>query len=188
MSTTRAIYLVGFSGSGKSTIAKLIGQLLQCPAYDLDDIVVERSGMSIPAIFQIEGEAGFRARESEALRSLSNSGQCVIATGGGTVVSAENRLFMESNGWIIFLEGRAETLLSRLQQHLKQAGNAAVRPMLDAPDPLEQIRALKHGRQHVYAMAHWTIHTDRLTPQQVAEEAVRAADLLERADKGPASD
>jgi shikimate kinase len=83
----RAIYLVGFSGSGKSTTAKLIGEKLHCPAYDLDDMIVERSGMPIPSIFQKEGESGFRLRESEALRSLSNSGPCVIATGGGTIVS-----------------------------------------------------------------------------------------------------
>jgi 3-dehydroquinate synthetase/shikimate kinase len=183
--TERAIYLVGFSGSGKSTIAKLIGRMLQRPAYDLDDIIVERSGMTIPVIFQKEGEAGFRLRESEALRSLSNSGQCVIATGGGTIVSPENRRFMEGKGWIIFLEGRPQTLLSRVQQHLKESGTAAIRPMLDAVYPLDQIRALKHSRQSAYALSDWTIHTDRLAPEQVAAEVIRAADLLEHSGDPP---
>lgn len=186
MSTARAIYLVGFSGSGKSTIAKLIGQKLECPAYDLDDIIVESSGMSIPVIFQKEGEAGFRLRESEALRSLSESGQCVIATGGGTVVSVENRRFMAGKGWVIFLEGRPQTLLARVQRHLKESGEAAVRPMLDAAYPLDQIRALKHSRQSAYALADWTIHTDRLTPDQVADEVIRAAGLLDRSGEPPA--
>jgi 3-dehydroquinate synthase len=183
--TERAIYLIGFSGSGKSTIAKLIGEMLQCPAYDLDEIIVERSGMTIPVIFRKEGEAGFRVRESEALRSLSNSGQCVIATGGGTIVSPENRRFMETKGWIIFLEGRPQTLLARVQQHLKEAGTAAIRPMLDAVYPLEQVRSLKHSRQSAYALADWTIHTDRLTPEQVAAEVIRAADLLGHSGEPP---
>jgi shikimate kinase len=97
----RGIYLVGFSGSGKSTIAKLIGEKLQWPACDLDELFVERSGLTIPAIFQREGEPGFRLREAEALRAVSGSGPFVVATGGGTVVRAENRLFMSSKGWII---------------------------------------------------------------------------------------
>lgn len=184
--TERAIYLVGFSGSGKSTTARLIGERLGCPDYDLDDIIVERSGMTIPVIFQKEGEAGFRLRESEALRSLSNAGQCVIATGGGTIISPENRRFMESRGWIIFLEGRPQTLLARVQQHLKESGAAAIRPMLDAVYPLDQIRALKHSRQSAYALADWTVHTDRLTPEQVAAEVIRAAALLEESGKPPA--
>ena len=112
MQEGRSIYLVGFSGSGKSTIAKLIGEMLQWPAYDLDQIVEERSGTTIPVIFQREGESGFRLREAEALRSVSNSGPCVVATGGGTVVPPENRLFMASRDWIIFLEGRPQTLLA----------------------------------------------------------------------------
>jgi len=188
LNTSRTIYLVGFSGSGKSTIARLTAELLKCPAYDLDDIIVERSGMSIPAIFQKEGEAGFRVRESEALRSLSSAGNCVIATGGGTVVSSENRHFMASKGWIMFLEGQPQTLLSRVQQHLKQSGTTAIRPLLDAVYPLEQIRALKHSRQSAYALADWTIHTDRLTPQQVAQEVIRAAGLLESSGDPPVSE
>ena len=185
MTKGRGIYLVGFSGSGKSTIARLIGEKLQWPAYDLDDIIVERSGMAIPVIFQKEGEAGFRLREAEALRSLSNSGPCVIATGGGTVVPPENRRFMESNGWIIFLEGRPQTLLSRVQRQLEKSGASAIRPMLDAVYPLDQVRALKHSRQSAYAQADWTIHTDRLTTGQVAAEVIRAAELLENSPAAP---
>jgi shikimate kinase len=181
----RAIYLVGFSGSGKSTIAKLIGETLQWPAYDLDQLIVERSGMTIPVIFQKEGESGFRLREAEALRSVSNSGPCVVATGGGTVVPPENRLFIASKGWIVFLEGRPQTLLARIQQQLKDSGHSAIRPMLDAVYPLDQVRALKHSRQSAYALADWTIHTDRLTTEQVVAEVIRAADLLEHSGELP---
>ena len=181
MDRKRGVYLIGFSGTGKSTIAELIGERLRCPCYDLDQVIVESSGMTIPVIFAREGEPGFRSREAEALRAVSNSGPFVIAAGGGTPIRAENRLFMASKGWIICLEGRPETLLTRIQQQLKDADPNAVRPMLDAVYPLDQIRALKHSRQSVYALADWTVHTDRLTPDQVAEEVIRAVGLLENA-------
>ena len=175
---TRGIYLIGFSGSGKSTIAQLVGALLQWPVYDLDSVIVERSGMTIPAIFEREGEGGFRLRESEALRAVSASEGFVVATGGGAPMRADNREFMTRTGWIICLEGRPETLLARIQQHLKESGPGAVRPLLESPDPLNQIRTLKQSRQSVYAMADWTVHTDDLTPEEVAAEVVEAVDLL----------
>lgn len=180
---TRGIYLIGFSGSGKSTIAQLVGARLSWPVYDLDGVIVERSGMSIPMIFEREGEAGFRLREAEALRAVSASEGFVVATGGGAPMRAENRAFMARTGWIICLEGQPETLLARIQQQLKDSDPGAIRPLLDAPDPLDQIRSLKQSRQSVYAMADWTVHTDRLTPEEVAAEVIRAAGLLERRER-----
>ena len=176
----RGIYLVGFSGSGKSTIAQLIGERLAWQACDLDALIVERSGMSIPLIFEQEGEAGFRAREAEALRAASSQGRFVIATGGGIVVREENLAFMAENGWVICLEAQPETLLARVQEQRAKADPRAARPMLDDGDPLEKIRALKHARQSAYALAHWTVHTDRLTGEQVVEEVIRAAEVLDR--------
>lgn len=176
----RGVYLVGFSGSGKSTIANLVAEKLGCRACDLDDFIVERSGMLIPAIFKEEGEEGFRVRESDALRAASSDGRFVIATGGGTVVRPENRELMSSNGWIVLLEAQPEVLHARLQRQVKSAGSGAIRPLLDAADPLEQIRALKDARQSAYSFADWTIHTDQLTVKEVATEVVRAVEALER--------
>ena len=84
----KGIYLVGFSGSGKSTIAQRIGARLDWPVYDLDRVIVERSGMTIPIIFKSEGEAGFRAREAQALREVSSSAPFVVATGTGPATRA----------------------------------------------------------------------------------------------------
>ncbi len=178
--TAKGVYLVGFSGSGKSTIAKMIGARLGWPAYDLDIVIVERSGMPIPVIFKSEGEAGFRAREAEALREISVTPPFVMATGGGTFIRPENRRFMAGKGWVIALEGRPEILHARIEQQVRRAEPGAIRPMLDAVYPLEQVRSLKHSRQSAYALADWTVHTDRLTAEQVVEEVVRALALLEQ--------
>ena len=179
---TRSIYLIGFSGTGKSTIARLVGERLNLPACDLDRNIVEQSGMEIQAIFAQEGEAGFRARETEALRAVAGSGPCVVATGGGVPVREENRGLMAGSGWVIALEGRPETLHARIQRQLQRADGDAVRPLLATANPLEHMRALKHSRQPAYALADWTVHTDRLTPEQVAAEVVRAIELLEQAE------
>lgn len=184
MNIDRAIYLVGFSGSGKSTIAKLAAEILGCPAHDLDDIIVERAGMSIPEIFEKEGESGFRRREAEALGALGGAGAGVIATGGGAMAAAENRAAMAAHGWVIFLEARPETLLERLERHRKELGAAAIRPLLDRDRPLDHIRALKESRQSAYSLADWTIHTDRLTAMEVAREVIHAAELLEESARG----
>jgi shikimate kinase / 3-dehydroquinate synthase len=181
--TGRGVYLVGFSGSGKSTIAKRTAERLQCHACDLDELIVERAGKTIPNIFKEEGEPGFRARETDALIAASNQAPFVIATGGGTVVRAENRNLMSSKGWIIFLEAQPPVLHARIQQQLKQSDPRAIRPLLDAVYPLDQIRSLKHTRQSAYGLADWTVHTDRLTEEQVAEEVVRAIEILERSQE-----
>ena len=110
---------------------------------------------------------------------MSGSPPFVVATGAGAAVRVENRRFMAANGWIVTLEGRPEALNARIQRQLQQAKPDAIRPMLDAVYPLDQIRALKHTRQSVYALADWTVHTDRLTPAQVAAEVVRAVGILE---------
>lgn len=182
----RGIYLIGFSGTGKSTIARLVARERGWPAYDLDEVIVERSGMTIPVIFQREGEPGFRLREAEALRAVSGDGRFVVATGGGAALRVENRRLMASRGWIVSLEGRPETLHGRIQRQLQQADPSAIRPLLDAVYPLDQIRALKHTRQSVYSLADWTIHTDRLTPELVTAEVLRATDLLESTQEPPA--
>jgi len=182
---SRGIYLVGFSGAGKSTICKLVGQKLNWPVYDLDEQIEERSGMTIPVIFRQEGEPGFRLRETEALRAISDAGKLVLATGGGTFISPGNRELMSRNGWTICLEGRPQTLLYRIQRQLEDSDPKAIRPMLDAVYPLDQVRTLKNSRQSSYALADWTVHTDRMTPEQIADEVVRAVSVLDESSEPP---
>lgn len=176
----RNIYLTGFSGSGKSTVGRLLGMRLGMPLRDLDEEIVAGAGRPIAEIFAGEGEARFRERESAALAAVAREGGQVVSTGGGVVVAPANRELLAATGWVVCLEARPETLYARVRAHLRTDGAAGVRPLLDSPDPLARIRALKEARQAAYAAAHWTVHTDLLTPERVAGEVARAVALLER--------
>jgi len=180
----RSIYLIGFSGTGKSTVAGLVGVRLGWPVYDLDRLIVERSGLDIPAIFAAEGEDGFRERETAALREVAHAGPAVVATGGGAVLRPENRALMAGSGWLVALEGRPETLLARLARQRERDDPDAKRPLLAGDDPLDRLRVLKERRQPLYALADWTVHTDRLSPAEVAAEVARAAELLSALTRG----
>ncbi len=110
----------------------------------------------------------------------------VVPTGGGIVVAGANRALMRESGWIVCLEARPETILARVSAHQRADGERGARPLLDAPDPLARIRELKAARQAAYAEAHWTVHTDHLTAEQVADEVARGVALLEgSADDAP---
>jgi 3-dehydroquinate dehydratase-1 len=170
----RPIFLIGFSGTGKSTIGRRLGRRLGRPSCDLDALMVGRTGRTIADIFANDGEAAFRRLESEALRAAAGRADGpIVATGGGVPTILANRETMAASGWLICLEASPETIYGRLR------GAVEVRPLLQAADPLEHIRALKAARQPAYALAHWTVHTDRLTPGQVAEEIARAVTILE---------
>ncbi len=178
----RPIYLIGFSGTGKSTIAQLLAARLGLPAHDVDDVIVEQNGRAITEIFAQDGEPAFRVLETAALRALSVQSRqtgAVIATGGGVPLAEENRQLMFEHGWVICLDAQPAVIQQRLATQVPAAGQTAVRPLLEDADPLGRIRQLKTGRQFVYSLAHWTIHTDYLTPAQVVDELVRAVALLE---------
>lgn len=181
MATARNIYLTGFSGTGKSTVGQLLSARLGMPLRDLDDAIVAGAGMAIPAIFAAEGEEGFRRHERAALRAVAGAGGAIVSTGGGLVVDPANRALLRESGWIVCLEATPETVVARVTAHLRADEARAARPMLDAPDPLARVRDLKAARQSAYADAHWTVHTDGLTPGQVAEEIARAVAVLEGA-------
>ena len=176
----RPIFLIGFSGTGKSTVGRLLGARLGRAACDLDALMVERTGRTIADIFANDGEAAFRRLETETLRAAaSREDGPIVATGGGVPTIATNRELMDASGWVICLEATPEAIYQRLRDTVE------VRPLLQAADPLEHIRALKAARQPAYALAHWTVHTDQLTPEQVAQEIVRAVALLDCGEVAP---
>ena len=174
------IFVTGFSGSGKTTVGRVVARRLGWRFVDNDEEIVRAAGMSIEAIFAEMGESHFRELERQCLTVLCQGDQQVVSTGGGIVTDEANRNLMERNGVIVFLEARPETIYERLVQQRSEGDGPVVRPMLTSSDPLERIRALKAERQAGYALAHWTAHTDQLSPEEVAGEVVRGWETLKR--------
>jgi len=168
------IFVTGFSGTGKTTTGKEVARLLGWRFVDTDDEIVVSAGKAIEDIFSQDGETAFRKLESETLATVARNSRQVISTGGGIIMDETNRRVMESNGVVVLLEGRPETIFRRLEgQTAKESDGIATRPMLHADDALNRVRSLKEQRQFNYTLAHWTVHTDHLTPLEAASEVVR---------------
>ena len=135
--------MVGPMGSGKSTVGRHLAGLLRCPFIDSDVEIVARSGADIPWIFDVEGEVGFRRRESAVLQDLAQRPQAVIATGGGAVVSEENRTLMSNSGLVVYLDVSVE-------QQRKRTGSGEGRPLLQCGDRAETLARLMAERAPLY--------------------------------------
>ena len=156
--------LIGFSTTGKSTVARLLADELGWYSADTDQLIVATAGRSIHDIFRRDGERVFRAREAAVLAAVLAGFRTVIATGGGSVTAPDNLNRLRQRAWTVCLTARPTTILKRLQT----AAPSEPRPLLDAPDPLARIEALLAQRQAVYASADFMVETDRRTPEQVA--------------------
>ena len=161
----RRVVLIGFSCTGKSRVCSLLAQQLGWQPMDTDDLIVALAGKPIERIFAEDGETHFRAVEQAAVVQACAGEQRVIATGGGAPVGEENRRLLFRSSLVVALQARPGTILKRLR---RQLAAGAVRPLLDTPDPLAQIRSLLAEREAVYALAHLTVHTDTLPPARVA--------------------
>lgn len=175
LQTTQAkVYLTGFMGSGKSTVGPLVAERLGWHFLDLDDVITERAGRPIPAIFAEEGEGGFRQREAEALRAAGEEAQTVVATGGGTLVQEENLRHALRTGLVVYLRASPAVLAERLRSA------AAERPLLQgtAGQPLtgaaltQRIETLLAERRRFYERAHATVDAARVQPKETAEAVV----------------
>ena len=170
------IFITGFMGAGKTSVAQAVARRLGWACVDTDDVLERIAGKSIEAVFAEDGEDAFRSLESRALDEVCAAERQVIATGGGIVKSAANRERMRAAGFVVCLEASAETVVQRL--YPEGVGQGAVRPLLAGPDgetPLERARTLKAERAAAYADAHWTVHTDALSISDAAQEVLRAA-------------
>jgi shikimate kinase len=157
----RNIVLVGFMGTGKSTVARLLAARTGFRAVDTDEEIVRRAGKPIADIFAADGEPFFRELESRVLAEVLAGADQVIATGGGAVLREENRRRMLAGGWVVALTAARDALVARL------AGEAGVRPLL-AGGAAAKIDALLAARRHAYDFAHCAVDTSRRTPEEVA--------------------
>ena len=170
----RNLYLVGFSGSGKSTVGRLAALALGWTFVDTDEVIVSIAGSEIDSIFAESGEEGFREIEHAALSQVAGGEHQVVSTGGGIVTAERNRRLMADSGFIVCLEARPETIRKRVSAQ----DAAPVRPMIDHGHKAREVSDLKAERQPLYALSDWTVHTDNLTPQASADEVVRAFRML----------
>jgi shikimate kinase len=143
MNKQRNIFLVGLMGAGKTTIGRLLARHYGCVFRDSDHEIEARTGVKIPLIFEIEGEAGFRRREEGAIADLTALSGIVLATGGGAVLSMANRERLRQNGVVVYLHGTPEQLYERTRHDRN-------RPLLQTDDPLEKLRELYRVRDPLY--------------------------------------
>ena len=137
------IILVGLMGAGKTSIGKLLAKRLGKSFVDCDHEIERVTGVKIPGIFEIEGEGGFRARESRILEELVQGRNLVLATGGGAVLAAQNRQLLAGNGIVVYLRAAAPDLLQRTR-HDKN------RPLLRTAEPLTRLEQLYAERDPLY--------------------------------------
>lgn len=151
------IILVGLMGAGKTTLGRLLAQHLQYPFFDSDITICERTGVSVPTIFEMEGEAGFRLRESAVIKELCQQRRIVLATGGGAVLNPDNCRVMRENGLVIYLHTQPEILFKRTCRDKN-------RPLLQVDNPLQRLQELYQVRDYLYRQtAHMVIDTQQNT-------------------------
>jgi shikimate kinase len=156
------LYLIGMMGAGKSTVGRTLARRLKLRFVDSDHEIEARCGVKIPVIFEIEGEAGFRAREAQAIAELARLDGIVLATGGGVVLAAENRDLLAARGTVVYLRATPEHLYERVRQDRN-------RPLLATADPLGRLRELYAHRDPLYrSIADVVIDTGRQSVQALA--------------------
>jgi shikimate kinase len=169
----RNIYLIGFSGTGKSHSGRLAAEALKLTFADTDEIIEKRAGKPIPRIFAEDGEPRFREMEEQVLKELSARHGLVVSTGGGMPVSADNRAVMRATGLVVRLRGTPETIHARLVRGEKTR-NRTLRPMLGGEAPVDRIRELLTEREPAYADCDVTIDTDGRMPPDIAMDIAAA--------------
>lgn len=162
------LVLIGFSGTGKSTIGRLLAERLDWPLVDVDAEIVRHFGKSIGAVFAAEGEVAFRAVERQLVAETLDGQRQIVSLGGGAMVDLESRALARRGNVVIRLEARPETILARLWR----TPNAEERPMLQGEDPLGRIRSLLVARADAYANANLVVDTEEKAPERVVEEIV----------------
>jgi len=149
------LILIGMMGSGKTTVGKSLARHLGKTFVDSDAEITKRTGVTIPHIFDVEGEDGFRQRETAAITDLTGGSNRVLATGGGAVLALQNREMLQQNGIVIYLKANAHELWQRTR-------HSNHRPLLQNADPYATLKELLLQRDPLYRqMADIVIHTGK---------------------------
>lgn len=168
------IVLIGFRGTGKSTVGKLLAKRLERDFIDTDDYIESTTGKTIKEIFEKEGEESFRKIEAETVAKLSKLDNKVIAAGGGVVLKDENVKNLRRNGFLILLEATPETIHDRISQDEKTSQQ---RPSLTNRESLDEIKHLLDKRQPLYEKAtNYTINTSYASCEDIIEDIISILD------------
>ncbi len=162
----RNIVLTGFMGTGKTEVGRLLSERLGYILVDVDSEIERTQGMTITEIFKRHGEPGFRDREADIIRLLSETERAVISTGGGAVLRQENMDNLRKKGVLVCLTATPETIVKRI-------GDNKDRPLLQVEDPVRKIKELLDSRESCYAKADIIVDTNDKSPLEVAEEIMK---------------
>lgn len=163
----RNIFLVGPMGAGKTTVGRYLARILNKKFYDSDREIELRTGVTIPVIFDIEGELGFRQRERKIIAELTQLNNIILATGGGAVLDTANRRELASQGTVIYLYAQPEQLYRR-------TAHDSNRPLLQAEDPLKRLQSLLEARDPLYReVADIVIKTEERPIKLVANDVMQ---------------
>jgi len=164
MQKSPSLFLIGPMGAGKTTIGKQLAKCLNMKFADSDKEIEKRTGVDIPLIFELEGESGFRKRETAMIDSLTNKDTIILATGGGAVLSEQNRGFLVSRGTVIYLNTSIDQILERTHRDTQ-------RPLLQTDDPRGKLEELAAERNPLYeSIADITISTESQKIRDVIKE------------------
>lgn len=173
MAEKRNIFLIGPMGAGKSTIGRQLAQMLGMEFMDSDSVIEERAGADIDWIFDVEGEAGFRKREERIINELTQGQGIVLSTGGGSILSKENRNVLSARGIVIYLETTIDKQFERTQRDKK-------RPLLQNDNPRKTLEELAKIRNPLYEeIADITLQTDDQAAKLVATNIIEMIDNLQ---------
>lgn len=172
MNNRSNIYLVGLMGAGKTTVGRQLARRLGRRFYDSDHEIVARTGVAIPTIFEIEGEEGFRRRESQTIAELTSTSDIVLATGGGVVLNPENRRLLHDTGWVVYLNVPPGMLYERTRHDRN-------RPLLRVDDPLGKLEELHALRDPLYReVAHLVVDGSNLVASGIVHYLLREFNRL----------
>jgi shikimate kinase len=163
----RNIFLVGPMGAGKSTIGRALAKELKLDFFDSDEVIEQRAGADISWIFDIEGEEGFRQREIKVIDELTQKNNIVLATGGGVIISPENRSVLAARGTVIYLK-------TSLEQQYERTKRDTRRPLLQTDNLTLRLEELRDERQPYYEdLSDVSFETDKLTVKAVANNIIK---------------
>ena len=164
MNMPGSLFLTGPMGAGKSTIGRQLSKQLKMPFYDSDHEIEQRTGVDIPLIFELEGEAGFRKREAAIIDELTQLPDIILATGGGAILDPVNRQHLAGRGTVVYLH-------TSVDQQLRRTGRDRNRPLLQTANPRRKLAELMAEREPLYReIANVVIETDGKRVQSVVRQ------------------